>query len=101
MVIDLTQVVIALVGLMFAVITKYAVPWLKSKIKEAGREDAAFWAIKAVDAAEKLYKESGMGAQKKEYVKQFLEGKGFTFNPGEIDVVIESAVLEMQHAIVG
>ena len=49
----------------------------------------------------KIYKEPGMGATKKEYVKNFLESKGFKLDVTELDIAIESAVLEMQNDIAG
>ena len=42
-----------------------------------------------------------MGAAKKQYVKEFLEAKGFKLDEKEVDIAIESAVLEMQSAIAG
>lgn len=35
------------------------------------------------------------------YVKEFLEAKGFKLDEKEVDIAIESAVLEMQNAIAG
>lgn len=99
--IDLTQIVIAIIALLAALITRYAVPYILSKIDADKREKAIFWAKLAVEAAEKIFKEEGMGAAKKQYVKEFLEEKGFNLNEKEIDIAIESAVLEMQHAILG
>ena len=99
--IDLTQIVIAIVALLAALITRYAIPYILGKIDADKREKVIFWAKLAVEAAEMIFKEEGMGAAKKQYVKEFLEGKGFNLDEKEIDIAIESAVLEMQHAIVG
>lgn len=99
--IDLTQIIVALIGVLAAVITKFAIPYLTSKVGAEKRQEIAFWAKLAVEAAEKIFKEQGMGSAKKEYVKTFLEEKGFKLDDKEIDIAIESAVLEMQNAIAG
>lgn len=42
-----------------------------------------------------IYTESGMGQQKKAYVVEFLNSKGFTVDPDTIENLIESAVLDL------
>jgi hypothetical protein len=42
-----------------------------------------------------IYKESGMGKEKKAYVLQYLNKKGFTVDLDTIDNLIENAVLEL------
>lgn len=46
----------------------------------------------AVEAAEQLFPESGMGAEKKNYVLKWLNDRGITYDAGIIDAMIESAV---------
>jgi len=99
--IDLTQIVVALIGLLATVFTVFVVPYLNQKLDEGKRKKIAFWTKLAVEAAEKIFKEQGMGITKKRYVKSFLESKGFKLDETEIDIAIESAVLEMQNAISG
>lgn len=99
MVIDITAVVLALVGLLSTIVTTVLVPYFKSKTNEAQRENIYFWAKLAVEAAEKLYKESGMGEKKKAFVKEFLAEHGIVLDEAQVDVVIESAVLQMQNAL--
>ena len=99
--IDLTQIVVALIGVLAAVATRFVIPYIISKIGAEKRQEVAFWTKLAVEAAEKIFKEHGMGAEKKAYVISFLEEKGFKLNEKEIDIAIESAVLEMQNAIAG
>lgn len=99
--IDLTQVIVALIGLLSIIITTCVVPYLKSKLSASQYESLLGWTKIAVEAAEQIFKESGMGEIKKKYVKEFLLEKGYELNSKEIDVVIESAVLEMQKAISG
>ena len=42
-----------------------------------------------------IYTESGMGQQKKAYVLEFLNSKGFTVDVDSIENLIESAVLDL------
>ena len=43
-----------------------------------------------------IYKESGMGQQKKKYVEAFLTDLGIRYDQQQIDNLIESAVLELK-----
>ena len=42
-----------------------------------------------------IYTKSGMGQQKKAYVLEFLNNKGFTVDMDSIENLIESAVLDL------
>jgi hypothetical protein len=53
------------------------------------------WVKIAVGAAEMIYTESGMGPQKKAYVIEYLNKKGFTVDFDTLDNIIENAVLEL------
>lgn len=96
---DLTQIVEAVFGLIALVITTVVIPYYRAKTTREQRETIAFWAKLAVEAAEKLFKDHGKGAEKKEYVKQFLADHGIILDEQQLDVVIESAVLQMQAAL--
>ncbi len=98
MTIDLTQIVIALIGVLGTIVTTCLVPYIKSKVTVNQYNTIRYWVNIAVEAAEKIYNESGMGTEKKSYVKNFLVSKGFDLNDMEVEVMIESAVLEMQNA---
>lgn len=99
MTIDLTQIVIALIGLATTLITTYLIPYITSKLSAEQQKKAIFWTKLAVEAAEKIYSEEGKGAEKKAYVISFLERKGIHLSEQEIDVAIEAAVLELQNSI--
>lgn len=96
---DLTPVLGAVIALLVAVVVYVAVPYYKAKTTAEQREDIAFWAKLAVEAAEKIFKETGMGKEKKAYVIKFLEEHGISLDQAKLDVVIESAVLQMQNAL--
>lgn len=99
--INLTDIIVALILVLASIVTKYVIPYFVGKVSAEKRQELAFWAKLAVEAAEKIFKESGVGVAKKQWVKEFLESKGFKLDEKEIDVAIESAVLEMQNAIAG
>ena len=43
-----------------------------------------------------IYVGDGRGEEKKQYVIEFLNSKGFTLNTAEIENLIEAAVLELK-----
>lgn len=86
------KVIIPILG---AIITYILVPFLKSKTTEKQRENIYFWVASAVGAAEMIYKEKGQGKLKKEYVIDFLGSKGIKVTIQELEVLIESAVKEL------
>lgn len=76
-----------IIPLLCTVITAYIIPYLKEK--------KLYSAVKtAVQAAEQIYKESGMGEQKFEYVKSWLNEK-FSISADDLKKIIESAVYEL------
>ena len=97
--IDLTQIVVALIGTLAAIITRYVIPLIKAKIDAGKLEKISFWVKIAVEAAEKIYKEPGMGEQKKEFVIDFLNQHDILLDEQQVDVMIEAAVLQMQNAL--
>lgn len=99
MVVNITPIVVALIGLLSAIITTVLVPYFKSKTTAEQRNNIYFWVKTAVEAAEKIFNQSGQGQAKKEYVKQFLAEHGILLDEDQLDVVIESAVLQMQNAL--
>lgn len=99
MVIDITSVVVAVIGLLSTIVTAVLVPYFKSKTTREQRDNIYFWAKIAVEAAEKIYKDAGQGKAKKEFVKQFLADHGIVLDEAQVDVVIESAVLQMQNSL--
>lgn len=97
--VDLTQVIVAIVTLALSSITFFLVPYLKSKLTAEQLETVKFWVNIAVEAAEILYKGKGRGEEKKEYVLDFLKSKGFSLDTIELDNIIEAAVLELKLAV--
>lgn len=90
----ITNALLLVISVIGGLVAYYVMPWIKQKIQNT-------WVEKAVRAAEKLYKQSGTGAQKKAYVIDFLVEMGIVKKdnngniPQNIDVLIEAAVKEL------
>lgn len=93
MTIDLTQVVSAVITLVVAVISAFLIPYLRAKVGTEKFEIIRKWITVAVEAAEQIYVGSGRGTEKKQYVLDFLNSKGYKLDLDSIDNLIESAVL--------
>jgi uncharacterized protein (UPF0333 family) len=85
-------------GIAVILITGVLVPYLKQKYGYEKFEKAYHWAVIAVNAAEQIFNATGMGAQKYEYVANFLNAKGFKLTEEEVKVMIESIVKEINDA---
>lgn len=96
--VDLTQVIVAFLTLVFSLVSVYLIPLLKSKVSGEQLETIEFWVNIAVEAAEMIYVGKGKGAEKKAYVEKYLSEKGFHLDTSEIDSLIEAAVLELKIA---
>ena len=95
---DITPVVNAVIALIAAVVTAFVIPWVKSKTTAAQREEINSWVKIAVTAAEQIYSGVGKGKEKKAYVLKFLEEKNLKIDEKSVDLMIESAVRNMNEA---
>lgn len=94
--VDLTPIINAVLALVAALVSAFLIPWIKSNTTEKQRQTMLLWVEIAVNAAEQLYQGTGKGAEKKAYVLEFLEGKGYTANLDEIETVLEAYVLQLK-----
>lgn len=94
--VDLTQVIIAILTLALSSVSAFLIPYIKAKVSSEQLDTIKFWVNIAVEAAEQIYTGTGRGQEKKAYVVKFLNSKGFTLNTEEIDSIIEAAVLELR-----
>ena len=83
-----------------ALITAYAVPYIKT-LKEDARYASVLEMIEiAVRAAEQVIKGEGQGALKKaevvKFVSEWLERKGIGMSDGEIDQIVEFCVYQLK-----
>ena len=93
--IDITNIVSTVITLILALITTFLIPWLKNKLDAEKFEQLQEWTRVAVQAAEMIYDGVGRGEEKKTFVINYLNNKGFKIDTDTIDALIESAVLEL------
>lgn len=98
---DITPVVNAVIALIAAVVTAFVIPWVKSKTTAAQREEIEAWVRIAVTAAEQIYSGAGKGNEKKKYVLDFLAEKNLKIDEESVDLMIESAVKNLNQAFNG
>ena len=96
---DYTLLFEGVLTILFALVTMYVIPWIKTKVSAEELTEVIKWVKIAVQAAEMIYKESGMGKAKKDYVLTFLADKGIKYDERQIDLLIESAVLELKREL--
>lgn len=92
---NITVIINAVIALIAAVVSTFLIPWIKSKTTAQQREELVAWVKIAVSAAEQIYKGSGRGADKKQYVLDFLANNGFTVDTDSVDAAIEAAVKQL------
>lgn len=97
MTVDITTIINAVIALIAAVITAFVIPWVKSKTTSQQREDLIAWIKIAVAAAEQIYIGDKRGAEKKQYVLDFLAKYGFSVNEDSVNAAIEAAVRELNN----
>lgn len=86
---SIAEVIVLVLGI---IITRYLVPFLKEKYTATKVKNTYELVKKAVEAAEKMFPESGTGETKRQYVIDFIKEKGINITDKDLDVFIESAV---------
>lgn len=92
--IDITQIVVALIGLLSTVITVFLIPVLRNKLTDKQNEIFDSVVRVGVYAAEQIFG-AGRGNEKKEYVVNLLNERGYDVNSEIVDAAIEAAVKEL------
>ena len=85
--IDLTQIVVALIGLLSALVTYRLIPWIKANttVKQQAIIKAAVQT--AVFAAEQIYG-AGEGDKKFNYVIEWLHNRGFDVDIADVEATV-------------
>ena len=96
---NITDMMTALIALAAAILTTFVVPAVRQKMDSQDFAQMLKWVKIGVQAAEMIYKGTGMGKLKKAYVKDFLLSHGYTLDEAELDAAIESAVLELKESV--
>lgn len=97
---NITSIIISLIGLCFAVLTCAIVPTLKAKYGQERINAMLQWVSIGVRTAEQLYSKND-GSAKRQYVIDFLNSKGYTIEKDKIDIVLEAYVHELHTALKG
>ena len=95
MTIDLTQIILAIITLIGALIARYLIPLIKEKTDEKSYAMFQTAVSVAVYAAEQLYT-SKQGQEKKEYVLQVLAAQGYDVDMEAVEAQIEATVRELR-----
>lgn len=95
----LFKIILSLIPILGAIVTYFVIPFLKEKIGAEKLVQYKEWATLAVKAAEMLWTESGMGADKKQFVVDYLSKmfneKKVIITEEQMNVLIEAAVQEL------
>ena len=88
---DYTEIIKAVVELLLAIVSAFLIPYIKQRVSAAKLEKLIRYADIAVTAAQQIYTPEEWDV-KKQYVRDFLERKGYDVNLTEVDATIEAAV---------
>lgn len=93
--IDITEIVVAVLGLLGLIITTVLVPWIKSKMTNEQWQMIINYAYAGVQAAEIIFNAQGQGEAKFEWVSDYIEQRcaehNIKIDADTIKVVIENA----------
>ncbi len=92
--IDLTNLIEALLAVLVAVAMRYLIPWLKTKMSKDQEETLYTIVSIAVMAAEKLYG-AKKGDDKLAYVERYLEARGVKVDTMRLKAYVNAAIKQM------
>ena len=95
MTIDLTQIILAVIALISAVLTGFVIPWLKNKLTDHQYDTLVSLVRVGVFAAEQLFTKE-MWKEKKQYVVDLLLENGYKVDVTAVDALIEATVRELR-----
>lgn len=97
----LFNLVLAIVAVICTAIARFVIPYIKSLINLKNLEEYKKWANLAVRCAEMVWSETGHGADKKQYVVDFLNNlfnaKKIVITEDQLNILIESAVQQLKN----
>lgn len=92
-----TEAIKIILALLAVILTRYAVPAIKTYLKKADAEELESLIEELVKAAEQLIKGSKQGEKKLSYVEEMLSAQGIEMND-EVRAKVESAVYRLNAA---
>ena len=94
--IDYTAVLLAVISLIGAILTKVLVPYLQSKISTQKLSEIKFWVDIAVVATEKAFEnDPGRGELKKYQVMEFIKTLNLPVTDEQLEILIDAVVEEL------
>lgn len=91
---DINEILSVVFALVIVVISRYLIPYLKTRLEKEGQEKLVELIEALVQAAEQIYTGVKQGEQKKEYVINALTEKGVLITES-VNAMIESAVYSL------
>ena len=96
----LFQIILAVIPVLGTILTVYIIPLIKEKIGNENLAKYEYWVNIAVKAAELIWVETGNGADKKQYVIDFMNkmfnSKKTVITEEQLNALIEAAVKQMK-----
>ena len=87
-----TEIILALIGLMGAILTGVLIPYLRTKMNEEQLKKAKDWLRVFCAAAETAFE---IGAAKKEWVLKKMSEIGIRMDAAQLDACLEAVVREL------
>lgn len=96
---DITPIITAVIALVSVILTIVVIPYLKTKTTATQQAEIVALIKTAVYAAEQLFKGTGRGEEKKNYVVNYLHSLGIEVDVEDVtdnmNVLIEATVKEL------
>ena len=96
----LFQIILAVIPVLCTILTVYIIPLIKEKIGNENLVKYEYWVNIAVKAAELIWVEAGHGADKKQYVIDFMNkmfnSKKTVITEEQLNALIEAAVKQLK-----
>lgn len=93
--VNITPIIQAFVCLIIAVLVSIVIPYIKANTTAQQQLMLEQLIAMAVSAAEQIYKGTGRGKEKKQFVLDWLHKNGITLDEDVLDAMIESAVYQL------
>jgi len=91
---DVTQVIIAIIAVFGAIVTRVVIPLIKAKTTAQQWSNIVSWTNTAVNAAEVIFKGAGKGEQKRDYVLGYIKDCCNSHNIGYDGKAVRNALEE-------
>lgn len=96
--IDLTNIVEAVIALAATIIATFLIPWIKGRTTAQDREELLAWVDIAVAAAQQLYHQCS-GQQRLDHALSVLAEQGFDVDDRAVLDAVEAAVLRLHQQL--